>query len=54
MRVEELIKDEDLSDDSIFIKDSMVYFYDRDFMQIPESYDGTWIKALVMRWRYVK
>lgn len=41
----------DLFDASIFIKDLMIYFYDTAFHEIPESYDGTWVKALGMRWR---
>lgn len=41
----------DLFDASVFIKDLMIYFYDTGFDKIPESYDGTWVKALGMRWR---
>lgn len=40
-----------LLDASIFIRDCMIYFYDTNFNAIPEHYNGTWIKALGMRWR---
>lgn len=41
----------DLYDASIFVQDFMIYFYDTAFDKIPESYNGTWVKALGMRWR---
>lgn len=41
----------DLYDASIFIQDSVIYFYDTAFDRLPDSYDGTWVKALGMRWR---
>lgn len=40
-----------LYDASIFIQDFMIYFYDTAFDKIPDSYDGTCVKALGMRWR---
>lgn len=38
---------------SIFIRDYMIYFYDNKFEKIPEDYDGTFVKALGMRWRRI-
>ncbi|MCI8408004.1 MAG: hypothetical protein HFJ09_01865 [Lachnospiraceae bacterium] len=40
-----------LYDASIFIQDFMIYFYDTFFDKIPDSYDGTWVKVLGVRWR---
>ena len=41
----------DLYDASIFIDHFEVYFYDEYLKERPASHDGTWIKALGMRWR---
>ena len=39
---------------SVFLKDCMVYFYDSYFPSIPEIYDGTYIIAMGMIWRFMK
>jgi len=44
----------DLFDASIFVKDYEVYFYDSVLDEIPETYSGTWIKSLGMRWRLLE
>ena len=44
----------DLYDASIFIKDCMVYFYDSYMESIPDTYEGTFIKAMGMRWRLLQ
>ncbi len=43
-----------LSDASFFIKDCMVYFYDSAIEDITCDYNGTYFKALGIRWKYVK
>lgn len=37
---------------SVFIRDYEVYFYDGKLSEIPAAYEGTWIRAMGMRWRY--
>ncbi|WP_294147316.1 hypothetical protein [uncultured Clostridium sp.] len=44
----------DLFDASVFVKHHEVYFYDSSLAEIPETYSGTWVKALGMRWRTLK
>lgn len=44
----------DLFDASVFVKNHEVYFYDSSLAEIPETYSGTWVKALGMRWRTLK
>lgn len=44
----------DLFDASIFVRDYEVYFYDSALEEIPETYSGTWIKSLGMRWRFLE
>jgi len=48
---------ENYSDDifgiSLYIKNACVFFADGDTEQIDETYDGTWISAFSMRWRFV-
>ena len=44
----------DLYDASVFIKDCMVYFYDSYLQAIPEVYDGTYIKAMGVMWRFAE
>lgn len=43
----------DLYDVSIFIKNCMVYFYDSYMEYIPDVYEGTFIKAMAVRWRKI-
>ena len=43
-----------LYDASMFIKDCVVYFYDSDIEDITYDYEGTFFKALGIRWRYAK
>lgn len=43
----------DILDASVFIKDCMVYFYDSYIDEIPQDYDGTFIKSMGMRWREI-
>lgn len=38
---------------SILLKDKTIFFYDDDVDEALEDYDGTWINALGMRWRFV-
>ena len=42
----------DLFDASVFIRDYEVYFYDGYLTDIPAAYEGTWLRAMGMRWRY--
>lgn len=44
----------ELFDASVFVKDCKVYFYDSYMTEIPETYNGTCIKALGMRWREIE
>lgn len=37
---------------SLFVKDDVVFFCDDKIDGIDESYDGTWIKAYKLRWRF--
>lgn len=41
----------ELFDASIFVKDCKVYFYDSYMEEIPETYNGTYVEAMGMRWR---
>ena len=43
----------DLFNASIFIDNLEVYFYDEYLKERPKSHDGTWVKALGMRWRVI-
>lgn len=39
---------------SLFIKDATVFFCDSEIEKWDESYNGTWITAYSLRWRFVK
>lgn len=41
----------ELFDASIFVRDCKVYFYDTYMEEIPETYNGTYVEAMGMRWR---
>ncbi|WP_312522677.1 hypothetical protein [Anaerospora sp.] len=43
----------DLSSATILIKDSAILFYDDKVDYEQKSYEGTWINALGMRWRFL-
>ena len=43
----------DLFNASIFIDNLEVYFYDEYLKERPKYHDGTWVKALGMRWRVI-
>lgn len=43
----------EIYDASVFVKDCKVYFYDSYMNEIPDSYEGTFIQAMGMRWRKI-
>lgn len=42
-----------LFDASIILKDETIYFFTAYVKEVDESFNGTWIKSLEVRWRYV-
>ena len=43
----------DIFDASMFIEDTIVYFFDSKIKEIDTTYEGTWISAYGLRWRFL-
>ena len=42
----------DLYDASLFVQNETVFFFDTQIDDIDKSYDGTWVEAYELRWRF--
>ena len=54
LRPNDIAYDSVIYEASLFLEDAIVFFCDGETDGINEAYDGTWIKSMSLRWRFIK